>query len=122
MVEVLPRPSPPAVGAAAGALGLVSEYAITLGLAGLALVSLVMLRSFASTKPTDPTDSFPSLRLDTELDASKSGGAAGADDDDARPRQKLKRDDSLKDALTDMVANDPDAAAAILRSWINNAG
>ncbi|MEO1498035.1 MAG: hypothetical protein AAFV43_12890 [Planctomycetota bacterium] len=122
VVEVLPRPAPPAAGAAAGALGLVSEYANTLGLAGLALVSLVMLRSFASTKPTDPTDSFPSLRLDTELDASKSGGAAGPDDDDARPRLKLKRADSLKDDLTDMVATDPDAAAAILRSWINNAG
>ena len=38
-----------------------------------------------------------------------------------RPKLKLKKADSLKDDLADMVASDPDAAAAILKSWINNA-
>jgi flagellar M-ring protein FliF len=39
-----------------------------------------------------------------------------------RPRLKLKKGVSMKDDLTEIVREDPDAAAAIIRSWIGNAG
>jgi flagellar M-ring protein FliF len=39
-----------------------------------------------------------------------------------RPRLKLKKGVTMKDDLTDIVREDPDAAAAIIRSWIGNAG
>ena len=62
-----------------------------------------------------PPPVSPSLQLD--------GEEAEADPDDEepiRPRLKLRKSDTLKDDLTEMVGSDPDAAAAILRAWINN--
>jgi flagellar biosynthesis/type III secretory pathway M-ring protein FliF/YscJ len=51
---------------------------------------------------------------------------AGADASDepanARPRLRLKKGKSLKDELVEIVREDPDAAADILRSWIGKAG
>ncbi|MCG8449919.1 MAG: hypothetical protein MI725_10110, partial [Pirellulales bacterium] len=38
------------------------------------------------------------------------------------PRLRLKKGTRLKDDLTEIVREDPEAAAAILRSWIENAG
>jgi flagellar biosynthesis/type III secretory pathway M-ring protein FliF/YscJ len=35
---------------------------------------------------------------------------------------KLKKGVSMKDDLTEIVREDPDAAAAIIRGWIGNAG
>jgi flagellar biosynthesis/type III secretory pathway M-ring protein FliF/YscJ len=42
--------------------------------------------------------------------------------DKSRPRLRLKKGVSMKDDLTEIVREDPDAAAAIIRSWIGNAG
>jgi flagellar M-ring protein FliF len=52
------------------------------------------------------------------------GGTGGgrASGDKPRQRLRLKKGPSLKDDLTDMVREDPDAAAAILRTWITSAG
>jgi flagellar biosynthesis/type III secretory pathway M-ring protein FliF/YscJ len=35
---------------------------------------------------------------------------------------RLKKGPTLKDDLTELVKEDPDGAAAILRTWIGNAG
>ncbi|TWT43180.1 hypothetical protein [Botrimarina hoheduenensis] len=125
-VDVLPRPEPTPPGAVSDLFAMVGPYANSIGMAGLAVFSLVMLRSIASSKGSpEPTGSFPPLRLDTGGSASGSSKGSASDDEPAdadRPRLKLKRAESLKDDLTDMVGSDPDAAAAILRSWINNAG
>lgn len=98
----------------------------TLTMAVVALVSLMMLRSMVKAIPAaEPSVAFgtPTLALETRDD-----DAASAEDEEAemdpakRPRLKLKKGDSLKDDLVDIVREDPDAAAAILRSWIGNAG
>ena len=49
------------------------------------------------------------------------------DEADREPPQKrfskrLASGPSLKDELAEMVREDPDAAASILRTWIGNAG
>jgi len=63
--------------------------------------------------------------------AGSDGGASGnagtrrpprTSGEKARPRLKLKKGVSMKDDLTDIVREDPDGAAAIIRSWIGNAG
>jgi flagellar M-ring protein FliF len=42
--------------------------------------------------------------------------------DGSRPRLRLKKGPTLKDDLVELVKEDPDGAAAILRTWIGNAG
>lgn len=124
----LEQPEIPAPSATAGALAWTSQNANALGLTALAVVSLVMLRSLVKSggSSDDPVGGFPSLRLDGEAGGEAGSGAGASDDEEDeaadRPRLKLRRADSLKDDLSDMVSNDPDAAAAILRNWINNAG
>ena len=116
-VRDLPQAELPAPSATAGAVGMLSQYANSIGLTALAIVSLVMLRSMVKSGGSDePVGGLPSLQLDGEEPAD-----AEEEDEEARPRLKLRKADSLKDDLSDMVSTDPDAAAAILRNWINNA-
>jgi flagellar M-ring protein FliF len=111
-------------------------------MAGLALVSLVMLRGMVKGIPSPETNVI--LSMSSGANASKAGdgfrGAEGGGDgggagpgapfagggraagDGSRPKLRLKKGPSLKDDLTEMVRDDPDAAAAILRSWISTAG
>ncbi len=98
----------------------------TMTMAMVALVSLMMLRSMVKSIPAaEPAAaiSAPTLALETtEGDGNQAGGDAADNEDGQRPRLRLKKGDSLKDDLVDIVREDPDAAAAILRSWIGNAG
>ena len=94
---------------------------------GLALVSLVMLRSIVKSIP--PSDPVPALSTPTlSIHRGPSDAADSSDnetegiDDESRPRLKLKKGVSLKADLNDIVREDPEAAAAILRTWIGNAG
>ncbi|MEN0109781.1 MAG: hypothetical protein AAF805_03570, partial [Planctomycetota bacterium] len=117
-----PRPEIPPPSATAGALAMASDYAGPLAMTGLAVFSLLMLRSIVSSSgDSEPTGGLPSLQLDGETLAAAPGGGGAEDEDGERPRLKLKKADTVKDDLTDMVSSDPDAAAAILRNWINNA-
>lgn len=112
--DPIPEPS-----FATGALGWLNQNANTLGMAGLAVFSLVMLRSMVSSTNKDGTvHGLPSLQLDGET---LEGTDGDEEEEFTRPKLKLRKADTLKDDLTDMVSSDPDAAAAILRSWINNA-
>lgn len=115
----LPVEPLPELSLATGALGWLNQNASTLGMAGLAVFSLVMLRSMVSSTSKDGAmQGLPSLQLDGEtLD----GMDGNEDEEFARPKLKLRKAETLKDDLNDMVSSDPDAAAAILRSWINNA-
>lgn len=115
----LPQDPMPAPSVAAGALAWTGQYMNTIAMTGLAIFSLVMLRSMVGSAGKEgPVEGLPSLQLDGEALPEVS---AGDDEEPARPKLKLKKADSLKDDLADMVASDPDAAAAILKSWINNA-
>ena len=117
------------------ALAWASENFNTLTMAGVALVGLVMLRSLVKAiPPADPLNSSaaPLLSLSmpggSEEEAARGGGGSGGGgggepeiDAAGRPRLKLKKGNSLKDELTSIVKEDPDAAADILRNWIANA-
>lgn len=128
-----------APGIAGQSLAWLSQNVNTLVMAGIALVSLVMLRSIVkSIPPAEPITGFGGTALSLNLGG---GGTMGAgmnvvgggdvggvadeiaiEEAERRPRLKLKKGPSLKDDLTDIVREDPDAAAAILRGWISNAG
>ena len=94
-------------------------------MAGVALVGLVMLRSLVkSIPPADPVGSLegaPTLSLNLGDTENEPTPATDAEDPGERPRLKLKKGPNLKDDLTEIVREDPDAAAAILRGWIGNA-
>ncbi len=98
----------------------------TMTMAMVALVSLMMLRSMVKSIPAaEPAAAItaPTLAIETtESEGSQAGGDTTDSEDGQRPRLRLKKGDSLKDDLVDIVREDPDAAAAILRSWIGNAG
>ena len=111
-------------------------------MAGLALVSLVMLRSMVKSIPVAETNVILQTSTatgggegDDELFEGQRGGGSGAAANElagdeprsgsgaqkrSRPKLKLKKGASLKDDLTDLVRDDPDAAAAILRNWISS--
>jgi len=109
------------------ALGWASKNFNTIMMAVVALVSLMMLRSMIKSIPAaEPASALggATLALDTieGLPAQASGEEGENKEGSKRPRLRLKKGDSLKDDLIEIVREDPDAAAAILRSWIGNAG
>ena len=110
----LPRTPIPDPSLASNALAMAGRYWDAIAMGGLAIFSLVMLRSIVSSTGSDSSPSLPSLQIardDSTEEEEEPGG---------RQKLKLKKPDTLKDDLNDMVTSDPEAAAAILRSWINN--
>ncbi|MFZ5832854.1 MAG: hypothetical protein ACOY3P_22435 [Planctomycetota bacterium] len=92
----------------------------TLGLILLALLSLLMLRSMIRSTPiVPPSKPLPILTVQ---------GNERDTDDDERPDapNRLRRfqgtGKSLRDELSDLVSEDPDVAANILKAWIGHAG
>ena len=101
------------------------QYWNTLAMLGVAMFSLLVLRSIVNGKPGDagdaPAASAPGLTLHTE-EQPVGGNMATEEPANERPRLKLKKGSSLKDDLVEIVREDPDAAADILRAWIGKAG
>jgi flagellar M-ring protein FliF len=94
-------------------------------MAGLAIVSLMMLRSMVKSIPsTDAAVALaaPKLAEETTAAAAPAKAEAPAARDSSRPRLRLKTGPTLKDDLTELVREDPDGAAAILRTWIGHVG
>jgi flagellar M-ring protein FliF len=120
-VEEVPEP-----GFSDHALAWLGDHWSTLGTGLLGLVSLVMLRSMVRAVPA--AESLPTpLAVDDEADEVVEPGAAG----DAKPpggkstaASRLKRREkggpSLREELVEIVREDPDAAANVLRGWINS--
>jgi flagellar M-ring protein FliF len=98
----------------------------TLAMLGVAVFSLMVLRGIVKNPPANDggipaAGAEPALKLHSEESpAGKSGSAEEPADD--RPRLRLKKGMTLKDDLVEIVREDPDAAADILRSWIGKAG
>jgi flagellar M-ring protein FliF len=95
---------------------------------GLALMALMMLRSFVAAVPAAPEmPSGLSTTVDDDDAADAAATSAGGEGNDgAKPKQRtLQRrvggGANLREELVDMVREDPDAAANILRGWIGNA-
>lgn len=105
----------------------------TVAMIGLGLFSLMMLKSFVgSVQIANPAPDVRSATIseDDEEESTAAKGAAaataGGDKDGAKPKQrtlqrKLGNGMSLREELIDMVREDPEAAANVLRSWIGNA-
>lgn len=123
IVETLPAPTIEAPTMANQAIAWTSQYWSTLAMFGVAMFSLLILRSIAKSNPAQggPASSMPTLTLESQS-VGDSHEASDAADISARPRLKIKKGTTLKDDLADIVRDDPDAAADILRSWIGKAG
>lgn len=99
-----------------------SRNSSSLIIAGMAVMSLLMLRSMIKSIPTTDKGvdfSLPDI-LPKKSDAAKA--TKGESEPGGRQRLRLKRGPSLKEDLSELVKEDPDGAAAILRTWIGNAG
>jgi flagellar M-ring protein FliF len=113
----IPGKEIPAPGAAQSALAWLGEYWSMLGMIGVALVSLLMLRSLVRSAP-----SMPETRAGPKI-----AGTAASEEEASQPAaataHRLRRftsGPSLLDELSEMVKEDPDTAANILRGWISN--
>jgi flagellar M-ring protein FliF len=94
----------------------------TLALVGLVLVSLLMVRSMVRTAPPEmrPMDlrlpAVPTVFEEQQQQQSKS--EAAPETAKSRLKRRSSGGKSLRDELTDIVREDPDTAANILRGWI----
>ena len=95
-----------------------AEYWSTLGLIGLAAVSLLVLRSMVRGAGGAPESATMQTRLAAEPEPGEQESA------EAVAARRLRRfsgsGPTLRDEVSEMVKEDPDAAANILRSWIGN--
>ncbi|OHB84488.1 MAG: hypothetical protein A2V98_19045 [Planctomycetes bacterium RBG_16_64_12] len=120
-VAEFPDIIPPAIaqpGMGVKALAWLGKYWSTVGLIGLAFISLVMLRSMIRGVPAVEVESRPAAAVPEEITQEEEPGQQ------ARQR-KLQRfggsGGSLRDELSELVNEDPETAANILRNWIGTA-
>jgi len=112
-------PEIPLPGIGANALTWLGKYWTTLGLIGLAFFSLIMLRSMIRAVPATEIEDRASRTApaETQEEEAESGEEAA--------QRKLKRfsgsSASLRDELSELVTEDPETAANILRNWIGSA-
>jgi flagellar M-ring protein FliF len=102
----------------ARALAWCGEHAGPIGMGFLGLVSLLMVRSIARGPTRDSaSDSQANLTITRE----DSDGQWSAPNSATLQANRSTRQPSLRDELVDMVRDDPDAAANVLRRWISAA-
>jgi flagellar M-ring protein FliF len=98
----------------------------TLGMVGLALVSLAILRSMVRGSPPHKETGSMSLRVADEPESATGAPPAPGETPEMKVARRLRRivgsGPSLRDELSELVKEDPDSAANILRAWIGNAG
>lgn len=119
--DSLKHPAPPEPSMVDNATMWAGRHWSTASMIGLAVVSLLMLRSAIRPGGKDPTVA-ESASLQLDLDPQAADDAEQESENNERPKLRIKKSVSLKEDLSEMVREDPDAAANILRSWINNAG
>jgi flagellar M-ring protein FliF len=107
----------PVPGAGEKVISWLGQYWATLGMLGLAGFSLLMLRSM--------TRSSGGVASSIEVAENLPGGTAGDEEgmpEDSQRATRLGRfaggGPSLRDELSELVTEDPDAAANILKAWI----
>jgi flagellar M-ring protein FliF len=122
----IPGKEIPAPGMAQSAMTWLGEYWSMLGMIVVAMVSLLMLRSLVRSAPSVAveTRAMPKLAAATAAEEAEAAEAAGAAAGPGAPKSRLKRftsgGPSLIDELSEMVKEDPDTAANILRGWISS--
>lgn len=124
VLDTLPAPPLEAPSLASNATAWLGSYWNTLAMLGVAMFSLLILKSAVNSKQPDAggaaSAAGPALTL--QGDESQAKGDASAEPQEERPKLRLRKGNSLKDDLADIVRDDPDAAADILRAWIGKAG
>jgi len=123
----LPEPGPEAPSLAMTTMAWLAESWQTLALLGLAGAALVSLRSFAKAPTSDADASFErgfDIPLDdaTDLDLTsltEEDSLASDGDGEEKTLQFRTTGAELKQELTELVRANPDAAATLLRNWIN---
>ncbi len=119
--SITPTPPPPPTWLDRVVPWLVQSWK-TLGLLFLGLVSLVILRSMVRAQPAE-TQPLP-LPLPSPPAEPQPAAAESQETAEAARQRRLKRfgsgETSLRDELSQLVAEDPDSAASILRAWIGN--
>jgi flagellar M-ring protein FliF len=110
---IVPEPIPEA-SLTENAVAWLGQSWSTLGLIGLGFFSLLMIRSMVKSSPASEAGEAVAV----EANGSDGETASG------EPQRKLTRfgtsGKSLKEELSELVAEDPDTAAVILRNWIGN--
>ena len=115
--ENIPQEKAPAPGLGVQMIEWFQTYWSTLGVLGLAAFSLVMLRSMVKAVPPPASTAIgPQRVISPETEE-----AEGQTPEEAA-LNRLKRftgsGPSLRDELSELVQEDPDTAASILRNWI----
>ncbi len=117
MFQSIPGEELPEPGFGAATVGWFGRHWSTLGMLGLAAFSLVMLRSMIGAVPAGPRPAVGKVvHVEGEED----------EEPETIAMKRLKRfsggGPNLREELSDLVQEDADAAANILRTWIGNAG
>lgn len=106
------------------AMSWAGQYGSTFAMMGLALFSLLVLRSIVRSLPPPertPTGQ-PKLSLLAEDEGSQEvEGIASNEESVDHLKRRIAKGPNLKDDLSEIVQEDPEAAANILRAWISNA-
>lgn len=108
-------------GIADRAMAWLGNYWTTLGTIGLVLASIGVLRSLVRA----PASTIAPLAATLPPQAAPIAGQHEGEDEDGRPKSRLRRKlggPNLREELAEMVREDPDAAANILRGWIGSPG
>lgn len=116
----LPAPAVAPPSATDGLMTWLNRNWQTLAMIGLGGFGLIMLRSMVRS-------AVPAASADSS--ASDSGGAKGADGEDdesdeaARAKRRFEAGTapSLKDELSELIEDDPEAAVSVLKQWIGDA-
>ena len=122
-LDSLPVPTIEPPSTTSKAMAWAGRYWSTVAMLGVAMFSLLIMRSVVKGVPpsdgTAASAAAPALTLHSD-DATQRDANDAAEEEPAedRPRLRLKKGKSLKDDLVEIVHEDPDAAAEILRSWI----
>jgi flagellar M-ring protein FliF len=101
-----------------------SDHASSVGLGLLGFFSLLMVRSIVRSVPAPVASiSEPELKVAaTPVDEMAESDVSGGEVSQPRlRRRRTKGGPSLRDELVEIVREDPDAAANILRNWIGSA-
>lgn len=119
----IPVAAAPAPGVPALAASWLAQYWSTLGMLGLAGVSLVFLRSMMNAAPAPQETPAPQV-FPRAAGVQDTATAAAAEKAEASAKSRLRRrvsnGPSLRDDLVELVRDDPDSAANILKGWIGS--
>jgi flagellar M-ring protein FliF len=119
--QQIPADIAPGPGAGSVVLDWILSNWSTAGLTGLALVSLVMLRSMVRSAPLQisvPELPLPPAAAPVPEKEVKKEVTEPTEKRAGRLKRRLGSGQSLRDELAEMVREDPDTAASILRGWI----